>query len=61
MFAVLLPWLGLGAVLTALGGALLLAVRGFPALRGRHINWPSLCMYVCTKQRYPSFLHDAGG
>ena len=35
MFAVLLPWLGLGAILTALGGALLLAVRGFPALRGR--------------------------
>lgn len=37
MFADLLPWLGLGAILTALAAAIALAVLGFPALLGKPV------------------------
>lgn len=38
MFADLLPWLGLGAILTALAAAATLAVLGFPALLGKPVS-----------------------
>ena len=38
MFAGLLPWLGLGAILAALASAVALAVLGFPALLGKPVS-----------------------